>query len=240
MEAGVTYSHIADRCLKSWYSDLSPEQRHKILENGNFEAIENMICAKGSIEAAASAIQRGLELAGVCLPSSYVDTIYSSENPDRDLMEFQRAICRCGLSPEAKSEIALRALVAVHDYWVKNNVAKFFDEKYVDEQYKFLPAVLVGYDDIFENYIFFEDILTLLYIHPEHQYLSREYYMANRQYKQLHHLSAENDLTNFIRHIDYAVLPKDVIAAMNDETVARRIARQTIEKDCTFKFWQNS
>lgn len=225
---GKVYENIASECLRNWYPDMSASERRALLQRGDFEEIEALIGAKESIEEAAHAIRRALEKADLFLPLDFVDVVLWSDEPNTALNDARYKILTRGLSDEAKAEIAMSAIEAVHDSWVICNSEKFFDEERKDKRYMFLRTEMIGVDEAMKDYIFVEPIMIMLCIPPERQFLSRAYAKKRRICRQIYGLTKEM-LPFYISRADYPPLTGSIAAAMSDPTTAAEIADQVIQ-----------
>ncbi|MBQ3347925.1 hypothetical protein IJG90_00155 [Candidatus Saccharibacteria bacterium] len=164
-----------------------------------------------------------------------MDIIFTSREPNRELEEITK---KTGALPEdQKIQIALAALSNIHDVWVNTNTKKFFDPTREGKRYMFLPLEFIGVEEAMKDYIFVEDILTLLCLKPERYHLEQAIRKARNQFATKRGIKTRDDLIGYICSGYYMALPATIADAVGDRKVATKIADQVIEKSGNPASW---
>ncbi|MBR2836747.1 hypothetical protein IKE79_00120 [Candidatus Saccharibacteria bacterium] len=233
MKVGLVYSRIASRVLAKHYPQMTANERRELLENGTLGEIEAMVDTREAISVAVHAIRRQLEVwtlgNGIYLPNNLVNIILTSQEPNEELADTTRYIARRGVSSVRKGEIAYRTLEALHDWRVQRSAKRFFDGRYADKKYWFLPSQMIGFSNLLEEYIYCEDILAVLTLRPETWDIEMSYEEEQKHFLQLAGGDDLADMAEFVQNMGYAAQPVGVIASIRaDPDLAREVARQAM------------
>lgn len=141
---------------------------------------------------------------------------------------FSRKISLCRLTEEDKADIVLKILLDIHRNWASQSQARFFNPRYEDEQYLFMPAELVGLENLMKGYIFVQDIARVLDLETGIRVLEEAYGRILRQYKAKWNISSTEALADHLQHCDME-LGMDIRAWKAKSKVAERLAIQIVK-----------
>ncbi|MBR3257326.1 hypothetical protein IKG02_03535 [Candidatus Saccharibacteria bacterium] len=236
-KAGKIYRQIAEKCISAWVPQMSDSKRKILLEEGNFDKLEEIAHARDSVESAIHAVRRELAKRGIYLPIMLVDIIFWSEKPEEELKETIEEIAECNFSEVEKGDLGFRAIAAVHDRWVLWNWNKFFLKSRVSKQYMFLRTELISFDEALKDYMFAEDVLEILGLGTDESYIRHAFETARRRYKEHYKIRNSRDLAEHIKNTAYPVLSREIMDAMKYDDVAERIAKQVVLKGGSPELW---
>lgn len=227
-KAGRIYLTIAEKALEEWYPDMPMSEKTLLLSRGNFRELEGLLGMKSSIENACFYIKENLNEFPVLF--NLADVALYSASPKRDLAEVIDRIRLSQFFETGKAELALKAVVGVHDNWVLENGDKFFDRSRASKRFMFLRTELLGLDEVMKDMIFIEPILEILELAPDKEHLRSVYRDEQIKLRNFYGIKDRQGLIDYIRRADYPPLSGSIAAAMSDKGTARAIAKQVIER----------
>lgn len=141
--------------------------------------------------------------------------------------DFSRKISLNRLTEDDRADIVIKVLIEIHRNWASQSQARFFNPSYEEEQYLFMPAELVGFENLMTGYIFIQDIVKALGLETGIRVLEEAYARILRQYKVKWDISSTEALANHIQHCDME-LGMDIRAWKAKSKVAERLAIQIV------------
>ncbi len=144
--------------------------------------------------------------------------------------DFSRKISLNRLTEEDRADIVVKVLIEIHKNWASQSQARFFNPNYEDEQYLFMPAELVGFENLMAGYVFIQDIAKALGLETGIRVLEEAYKKMLRQYKARWQIKNTEDLAMHIQHCDLD-LGMDIRAWKAKPKVAEKLAIQIVRKN---------
>ena len=156
--------------------------------------------------------------------------IFNSLFPEEELNGLSHKIFADRLSEAAKADIIMRILCEIHKSWASQSQARFFNSNYEDEQYLFMPAELVGFDNLMAGYVFIQDIAKALGLETGIRVLEEAHGKMLRHYKAKWQIKNTEDLATHLQHCDLD-LGMDIRAWKARPKVAEKLAIQIVRKN---------
>jgi len=165
----IPYYVIAKEILMK-KGNLSEEQAIKVIEESTFDEIEKQVGVQKSIEYAVKSIGETLDLDDKQI-SDWLDVVFGKkERVDLRAMQerwngfVRRKSISSGRDKEGiASGVAVIAMDAVHNGWVKDNAEQFFKEKAIQrEQFLYLPIEFLGWKEASKYLTFVKPIVEFL------------------------------------------------------------------------------
>ena len=156
--------------------------------------------------------------------------ILSSLFPEEELSGLSHKIFADRLDEAAKADIIMSILCEIHKNWASQSQARFFNPNYEDEQYLFMPAELVGFDNLMAGYVFIQDIARALGLETGVRVLEEAHGKMLSHYKAKWKIKNTEDLATHLQHCDLD-LGMDIRAWKAKPKVAEKLAIQIVRKN---------
>ena len=151
--------------------------------SSNYSA-ERLVHIKQPMLVGINSIRQSLNRIGIKLPEDIADIIMYSETPRKTCEKFRKQIARKGITCEEKGDILFKAIVAVHEQRIKedNINGKSFTSINPFLQFLFLPAEIIGFDNVKEDYDFIKEAAEILGLRPSDFYVEQAYKLGREAF----------------------------------------------------------
>ena len=155
-------------------------------------------------------------------------TAASAIKSKKQIVEIRDSIKHA--APEVQYDIIIDALLLIHDKWVQYSTPKFFAEERMDNQYMFMPGLLIGWEEIKKDLIFLEPILWELDFVTSN--LEEEYWLRVRQFVRENGINKKTLMKSIRKGSDfYYALNEEVSEHLKEHMLTcRRITKQVMRK----------
>ena len=184
------YREIAKNALMNW-NGLSEKEASEKASKESVDELEGQVYAKGSITAAIDGIDQALEYFDKDglddeLKTALAEGVINGEKNDKcfkQLAEKLDVLKKWDHEGGVNSALfTLKALETIHDKWIEDNKAKFFDPKRVEKMYQFMPLQLIGSKEAKADLLFLEPILEAGGIEVNEELLDYGYNFQQKQF----------------------------------------------------------
>jgi len=153
--------------------------------------------------------------------------IFNSLFPEEELSDLSHRIFKERLSESAKADVIMKILCKIHQNWALQSQSRFFNPKYEDEQYLFMPSELVGFVNLMPGYVFIQDIAKAIGLETGIRTLEEAYGRMLKEYKKEHHITCTEALAAHLQYCDLD-LGMDIRAWKAKTKVAEKLAIQIV------------
>lgn len=229
MKVGKIYAEIARGYFAEQYTgSILEENREALLLNGSFGDVDKELRLKSSIEDTIQALHDALyEHTQSCLPANFSEIVLFSQANN---IEYISALIS-KLEEDEKGQIVVKMLEAVHNRWIISNPKKFFQKKCLDEQFRFMPIQLIGYEEAKKDFVIVRPILKAIGLWPRSErYIRRAFRQEEYRFlKETYQIFSLEKLEDFIKYGEATKLAGNIRDILrSDESTRRRIAEQLL------------
>ena len=186
------------------------------------------------IRIAAASIVESLKSLRLRVPENLADIVMNETDIVSELRPTRIDVAQCGLmsSGLAKSEIAFRAMKAIHNHRRSDpvNEQRYFDMSRENERFMFLDAELIGFERLMEYYPSVDQVLRALCIVTERHELLQVWSTARNRFQRDHHLRTREDLMGYVMRASQPLLSVAIRRSMeyppNAEAIVGQILRE--------------
>ncbi|MGN1201246.1 MAG: hypothetical protein ACI4R8_03205 [Candidatus Caccovivens sp.] len=228
-----TYRTIAKNALMSW-NGLSEEEASQVVENSNFENLENQVWAKTSIKSAVFAISAYLNLNN---GAEFESAVLGQDNPE--MTDKQENVLN-EVAKKARdvdvADMTIYALKCIHDGWVVDNAKKFVKEGREAKKYQHLPLEMIGWKEATADLLFLEPILNDIGLEVNKDKLKSAYLKETKVFFKENNLVDKNFVIDEAKVASTILKGKEFYPALNevnsakDMKEAKMMAGQVVEK----------
>ena len=191
----TTYQEIAKSALIKWWG-LSEEVAQEKAETETFKMLEEQVGANNSIIASIQSITGQLELSNE--ESLALKNAIFKGPADAEIFSV---VGTKVISVENKEQFILDIASNVHDRWIyDNSTTKIFDKKVNRKQlYQYSPLELIGYNEVKNDLVFIEPILSSVGIEVDYEKLEKKYHENVAEYFVNNNIDSKETLNELVK-----------------------------------------
>ena len=225
---GLIYEKVAKKCVYEKDNQLDDIEVTSMIYRSNYEkvGIRESIDIKKPLENAIDSLANVLSQKDIKLAPDLVSIVFYSQIPNTVLLDSSDIVHSRRFSEMQRAEIALKTLADIHDGWAKVNARKFPEWSYRDRQFIFMPAELIGFDELMKNYLFIEDTLAVLGLKTGVYNLQKCHMKMWQDYKKHYDIKGVDALAKHLVSLEEDDLAPGIWEELKNPDTARRVANQ--------------
>lgn len=220
---GVAYSQAARPALQRAYPKMPAYSVTELLVNGSFENVEAYISIEGTLRAVVAQLRVTLKNLDIAVPTDLALIVLHGKLNEPGVGKLKAAVEAADLTELEKGAIAYELLDAAHRHRVREFSHDFFRGTRVKKRWKFLPSELIGFDTLYDDYIFVKPVLKLAGITPDQTEIKKSYQRAQKFFCGVNGIKDRHALGAYIKSGSYGALQPAVATVFQGGRAANGI-----------------
>jgi hypothetical protein len=226
------YARAAVFSLNKW-GGKTIEQAQEIVANNTRDKVEDMTQAEGSVVSGFNALidvfrKYGMEVSEE-QKTDLLSVILDGPIDALTMEQFKSSLVEID-----KEALALDALTAIHDNWVRGSEAKVSDSERINKRYMHTPLEMLGWETLESDYIFLKSVMECMGVPIEDDKKLIERY-NERQVKYFER-NGITDKETLAKHIKDLPATYEPLAAYSEENKNRFFIPKISNKGIIFEF----